>query len=224
MLRANGTGIKDMNLRDRVFAFEHAYYHYRNDLAYRQDMIRCGTDALLDGVESENVVLLAGALDGDGDIEVVGFFLKAALEVGCDLPRVGDDESVWIARHSVKCLAAGLDLPDFDISKQVDRNLIVCLVKLGKLTGSDEKLGRFTDLLGKYVEHRIDDYEEWLGQLFDAATKLPEKKIDPVVTLAVERIASVIDGFSFGAIEMAHHEESLSIAADLLNYNAGKSN
>ena len=211
-------GTNHMKPIDRIFAFEQACYRYRTNLPCREDMIQCGIDATLDGVASPNVVLLAGATDGDDDKALAGFFLKAAAEVGCDLPRDTDSADAWIARHSVKCLMAGLELPDFDIEKQVERNLLLCLIELRKAAGDDAALSRFTALFGRYVERLIDDFGPWLDELCDAAAP-SGKMIDPVAATATARIAGLIAGFAYGAMEQAHCDESLSIAADLIGHN-----
>lgn len=217
-------GLKGMDPRDRIFAFEQAYYRFRNNLAYRQEMIRCGIDAMLDGVESKNVVLLASAVDSDEDAEIVNFFIKAAPEVGCDLPQSVDQEYEWVARYSIRYLTAGLELPDFDISKQTDRNLRICLTELKRHAHCDGNLARFMELFGQYFTGlRFLHYGDWLNTFLVVATSPCGEKIDPIVTSAVRRIALLIAGSSYGAMELEHYEESLSIAGDLLSYNAGQS-
>jgi hypothetical protein len=66
--------------------FKLAYSLYVTDHEYRDSMVKCGLDSMMADFDSENIVFLACATN-DSDTELVNTFVKAAYELGIDLPE-----------------------------------------------------------------------------------------------------------------------------------------
>ena len=192
-----------------------AYCLYLTDHEYRDSMIKCGLDSMMANFDSENIVLLACA-STESDLELVNTFVKAAHELGIELPEK-DTSDLWLAETTIELKESNVDLPDQDIQKHFKRNLLVAYTELDKLTSVEPYLAKFTSEFGKFVGVTgvIDKYEDWrvgLGDLLQPIESSMHIKV-------VEEIVGLINWVSYGATTKEHLMESHRIALELLNIN-----
>ncbi len=143
--------------------FELTYFLYLNELDYKDAMIECGVSSLINGIDSENIVLLAGS-SSESDQTVAETFISAASEIGLHLPVKSESEE-WSAQFSVRYLLSGMKLPSFDMNRQFKRNLNLLFFKLQRKSLSDTSISLFVNLLKKFVSDSsyISDYTDgWI--------------------------------------------------------------
>lgn len=198
-------------------AFKYAHYLYLTNYRFRESMIKCGMDALMSGIDSENIILLASS-DNDDDQTLYETFIKAALEIDLVLPV--ENSELWLANTSIEFISDGLELPDFDIDTQFKRNLLVIYYELRSIQELDPCLAEFTSIYSKFlgVGGGIDNYEDWLALLQEASSKVAFHDYVEIVS----DITGVINWVSYGAISQEHLAMSQAIASKLKEMNLNK--
>jgi hypothetical protein len=195
--------------------FKFAYSLYVTDHEYRDSMVKCGLDSMMADFDSENIVLLTCATN-DSDTELVHTFVKAAYELGIELPEK-DSSDLWLAETTIELIESKVDIPDQEIHGHFKRNLLVAYTELEKLTSVEPNLIKFTSEFGRFVGTTglIDKYEDWRVGL----SYLLETIKSSAYIRVVEKIIGLINWVSYGATTKEHLIESHKIALELLNIN-----
>lgn len=198
--------------------FEQAYFRYLNDLAYKSAMIECGVSAMLQGFETENVVLLSGA-DSEREFEVVELFIGAAKELAISLPNESEKDE-WKAEKSVRYLLSDSSPSHLDIDSQFYRNLLVGYSKLKE----HPEIVEYVKLLQKFVikNSHIEDYENWLNDLNSECKKLQQhNEVSHIEKKLIFDITDVISGVSYGGVDNSIYQMSFEVAIDALRITHG---
>jgi len=195
--------------------FKLAYSLYVTDHEYRSSMVKCGLDSMMADFDSENIVLLACATN-DSDSELVSTFVKAAHELGMELPDK-DISDLWLAETTIELIESNVELPEQEIHGHFKRNLLVAYTELKKLTSVEPDLTKFTSEFGRFVEVTgvIDRYEDWRVGLSDLLQPIESS----IYIRIVEKVVGLINWVSYGATTKEHLMESHRIALELLNIN-----
>ena len=136
--------------------FEYSYYLYLLRESFRSSMIDCGVNALLKGIDGQNLALLASA-DYDDDKTLLETFKKASKEFGIKLPNK-DEEDYWLHTKYFQFMYEGRTCHHFES-------------RFLELPNNDEKFRLFTKYLklifeGKALPVRYYDEQLKINLLF----------------------------------------------------------
>ena len=188
---------------------------YLTDHNSRELMVKCGLDALMNGNDSENIVLLSCA-SNDSDLDLVSTFISAASELNIQIPK-NDENDLWVAKTYIELTENKYELPLVEIRVLFGRNLLVIFSELNKISELDQEVSQFNHEFGKFIgaSGQINDYLEWLNRLIH----LSEAVSDELFSKLTKDCAGLIDCVSYGATTQDDIDESYKVALGLINFN-----
>ncbi|MGF1739907.1 hypothetical protein L4C34_02275 [Vibrio profundum] len=178
-------------------------------------MIQCGLNALMKGIDSEHMVLLASA-SHDSNEEVVELFKRACAEVSIPLPSE-HNSNFWLARTALELKLGEIELPNQSTDEIFKRNLLVVFSELKLACQRESSLTHFTNELGKLLEITgyIDDYQEWLENFIELSNRL---EISPCKQIICD-VVDLTNYFSYSSATKDLVDESYRLATMLVQVN-----